>query len=382
MEIRVTARGATRLLARHPWVYRSDLVAAPERAGIYPVWGPRGLLALALFNPQSEIAVRAFHFGPAADPLATLLANLDQAIKRRSAARQAQPHGAFRLVHGEGDFLPGLVIDAYGPYAVLQANAAAWEPLLPQVAQRLLDAGLEGVLARHDARSRRLEGLPEEGGVLAGSLPPSVWVEEGEIRYRVDLLEGQKTGAYIDQRDNRLRLASFTGQRALDVFSYHGSFALHLAGFAEVTAVDSSQPALERAQENAKASGRTLNTVQANAFEFLREQERQKQRYDLIVLDPPALAKQRRDLERARAAYKELNLRAFKLLAPGGILATASCSHHLAEPDFYQMLSQAAADAHRSVCLLERRSQGWDHPVLLNVPETHYLKLALLEILG
>lgn len=382
MEIRVSVRGAARLLARHPWVYRSDVLAAPQQAGLYPVWGPRGFLALALFNPQSEIAVRAFRFAPAADLVAALLQNLDQALQGRQKARQEQPRGAFRLVHGEGDFLPGLIIDAYGPYAVLQANAAAWEPLLPQVAQRLLDWGIQGVLARHDLRSRRLEGLPEEGGVLAGELPPSVWVEEGEVRYRVDLLEGQKTGAYIDQRDNRLRLAAFSGNRALDVFSYHGSFALHLDQFAEVTAVDSSQAALERAQENARASSRRLDTVQANAFEFLREQERQKQRYDLIVLDPPALAKQRRDLERARAAYKELNLRAFKLLSPGGILATASCSHHLAEPDFYQMLMQAAADAHRSVRLLERRSQGWDHPVLLNVPETHYLKLALLEILG
>ncbi|RIH83786.1 Ribosomal RNA large subunit methyltransferase I [Meiothermus luteus] len=384
MKVRVSARGAARILARHPWVYKSDVLEGPQTPGLYPVQGPRGSLGLALYNPLSEISVRVFAFEEADSPLEALLANLRQALARRKAALMAEPEGAFRLVHAEGDLLPGLVLDYYAGHGVVQVGSAALEPLTQRFVEVLQDeVAMESLLAKNNHKPRSLEGLPLEVRPLWGRVPDAVTVREGSVLYRANLKEGQKTGAFIDQRDNRIRLEAFGGKTALDVFSYHGSFALHLArGFEQVVAVDSSPSALCRAEENARVNGLgNLITLEANAFEFLRAEERRGARYDLVVLDPPAFAKSRRDLERAYAAYKEINLRALKLLAPGGILATASCSHHLTEPLFYQMLAEAAADAHRSVRVVERRGQGWDHPVLLNVPETHYLKFAILEAL-
>lgn len=384
MNVRVNARGAARLLARHPWVYRSDVLEGPQQPGLYPVQaGPR-VLGWALYNPVSEISVRAFCFGAAEDPQGALLENLRKALQRRKEAITQEPQGAFRLVHAEGDLLPALVLDYYAGHGVLQVGSAALEPLTPTLVEVVWgELRLQSLLAKNDQKTRSLEGLPLEVKPLLGQVPSAVTVREGGIVYRVDLMEGQKTGAFIDQRDNRIRLEAFRGETALDVFSYHGSFALHLAqNFKQVTAVDSSAAALQRAKENAQANGLANITFQeANAFEFLREEERRKARYDLIVLDPPAFAKGRRDLDRAYAAYKEINLRAMKLLPSGGILATASCSHHLSEALFYQMLTEAAADAHRAVRVIEKRGQGWDHPVLLNVPETQYLKFAILEVL-
>jgi 23S rRNA (cytosine1962-C5)-methyltransferase len=338
---------------------------------------------LALYNPASEITVRAFAFSAWSDPQAVLLDNLRKALGRRKAAIRANPEGGYRLVHAEGDLLPALILDYYAGHGVLQVGSAALEPLTGDIVEVIREElPLQSLLAKNDPKSRALEGLPLEVKPLYGQVPASVEVQEGSIRYRVDLREGQKTGAFLDQRDNRLRLAEFSGKAALDVFSYHGSFALHLAShFERVLAVDSSQVALERAAQNARRNGfSNLQTQEANAFEFLRAEEKRRARYDLIVLDPPALAKHKRDLERAYAAYKELNLRALKLLTEGGILATASCSHHLGEPVFYEMLAEAAADAHRGVRVVERRTQGWDHPILLGVPETFYLKFALLEM--
>ena len=384
MKVRVSPRGAARLLARHPWVYKSDVLEGPNSPGLYPVQSARAVLGLALYNPASEITVRAFSFRDSGRPQEVLLENLRQALQRRKTAIAQEPAGAYRLVHAEGDLLPALVLDYYAGHGVLQVGSAALEPLTPALVEVIQsEIPLHSLLAKNDQKSRSLEGLPLQVKPLLGQVPKTVEVREGTIRYRVDLQEGQKTGAFIDQRDNRLRLQAFKGKTALDVFSYHGSFALHLAqGFERVIAVDSSAAALHRAMENAQLNALTnIAAIEANAFEFLREEEKRTTRYDLIVLDPPAFAKGRRDVERAYAAYKEINLRAMKLLISGGILATASCSHHLSEPLFYQMLAEAAADAHRSVRVVEKRSQGWDHPVLLNVPETHYLKFALLEVL-
>ncbi|WP_027881782.1 class I SAM-dependent rRNA methyltransferase [Meiothermus rufus] len=384
MKVRISPKGAARLLARHPWVYKSDVLEGPANPGLYPVQAGRKTLGLALYNPASEITVRAFSFEESPDPLEVWLANLRQALRQRQAALAQEPEGGYRLAHAEGDLLPGLVLDYYAGHGVLQIGSAALEPLMPRLVQVILEEiPLRSLLAKNDQKSRLLEGLPLEVRVLQGAVPEKVVVQEGAIRYQVELYQGQKTGAFLDQRDNRLRMEGFRGQSALDVFSYHGSFALHLArGFTQVTAVDSSAAALERAQENAQLNGfDNLTLHEANAFDFLRKEERRQARYDLIVLDPPAFAKSKRDLERAYAAYKEINLRALKLLGRGGILATASCSHHLGEPLFYQMLTEAAADAQRTVRVLEKRGQGWDHPVLLNVPETHYLKFALLQVL-
>lgn len=383
MRVRVSPKGAARLLAHHPWVYRSDVVGGPKEPGLYPVQAGAGVLALALYNPASEITVRAFSFDKSERPQEVLLDNLRKALRRRKKAITQEPQGAFRLAHAEGDLLPALVLDYYAGHGVLQVGSAALEPLTEALVEVIRsEVALQSLLAKNSHKSRSLEGLPLEVKPLLGQVPDAVMVQEGSILYRVDLKEGQKTGAFIDQRDNRIRLQAYRGKTALDVFSYHGSFALHLAqGFEQVVAVDSSAVALQRAQENAQANRLSNITFkEANAFEFLREEERRRAHYDLIVLDPPAFAKSRRDLERAYAAYKEVNLRAMKLLPRGGILATASCSHHLSEAMFYQMLAEAASDAHRTVRVVEKRGQGWDHPVLLNVPETHYLKFAILEI--
>uniref|UniRef100_A0A7C2C1E5 Class I SAM-dependent rRNA methyltransferase n=1 Tax=Thermus islandicus TaxID=540988 RepID=A0A7C2C1E5_9DEIN len=362
MRILVNERGAQRLFARHLWVFRGDVVSGPDAPGLFPVYWGKRFLALALYNPHTDLAVRAFRFGPASgeDPEEALLANLRRALARREEALAREPEGGWRLAHAEGDLLPGLVVDYYAGHAVVQATAYAWEPLLPRVAEAL-GPYVQSVLAKNDARARALEGLPLYVRPLRGEVPE---------------------GAFLDQRENRILMERFRGERALDVFSYAGGFALHLAlGFREVLAVDSSREALARAEENARLNGLRLKTLEANAFDLLRDLEKAGERFDLVVLDPPAFAKGKKDLERAYRAYKEINLRALKLLKEGGILATASCSHHLAEPLFYEMLKEAAADAHRVLRVLKKRGQPSDHPVLLNHPETHYLKFALLEVL-
>jgi len=384
----LSPRGAARVLARHPWVWESDVRSLPDRPGIHPVHGPRGLIGWALTNPRSLIQVRVFHFGATDDPLAALWANLERALAFRKDAYENEPEGGFRLVHAEGDLLPGLVVDGYARHLVVQAHAAAWEPLLGELALRL-EAALKpaGILARHDAAVREREGLERYVRSLAGRIPEAVEVREGAVRYRVQLQGGQKTGAFLDQRDNRLRLEAYLEgrgyRRALDVFSYQGLFALHLARHVPaVEAVDSSAAALEAARTNAALNRlENLDFTEANAFDLLRQRQRAGERYDVIVLDPPAFAARKADRERALAAYKEVNLRALKMLNRGGLLVTASCSHHVSEADFYAMLASAAADAHRVVRLREQRGQGWDHPVLLTVPETRYLKLALMEVL-
>lgn len=352
---------------------------APSEPGLCRVVGPRGFLAWAFFNPRSQIALRAFAFEDQ-EPLAALKERFERAFHRRRSALEREPQGGFRLVHAEGDFLPGLIVDYYAGYLVVQVLSAVLEALRPLWVPWLQELPVRGVLARNDPPTRLQEGLPREVGVLFGAVPEEIWVEEGSIRYVVNPWQGQKTGAFLDQRENRLRLESLQGERALDVFSYQGGFALHLRGFREVVAVDSSRPALLRAERNAQANQFELRTVEANAFEFLREESRSGARWDLVVLDPPALAKGKSELARAYAAYKELNLRALRLLRPGGWLATASCSHHLSPELFEAMLQEAAADAHRSLRVEFWGGQGWDHPVLLNVPETRYLKFALLEV--
>jgi len=389
MKVLLGPRGVRRVLARHPWVWQSDVIHLPAKAGIYPVAGKRGILGWALVNPNSLISVRVFHFGDSDDPLAELWRNLETALAFRESAYRNDPQAGLRLAFAEADLLPGLVIDSYARHLVVQAHAAAWEPLLDELSARISDIlEPESILARHDSPLRDKEGLPRYVRPLAGQPPARATVREGEVRYQVELLGGQKTGAFLDQRDNRIFLGNFLagrgGGRGLDIFSYQGLFALQMSPHLEsVELVDSSAAALAAARENA-ALNRTGNLVftEANAFDLLREKERAGETYDVIVLDPPAFAAKKSDKQRALAAYKEINLRALKLLRPGGLLATASCSHHVSEAEFYSMLSAAAADAHKLIRIRARRGQGWDHPVLLTVPETHYLKFALLEVLA
>jgi 23S rRNA (cytosine1962-C5)-methyltransferase len=379
MTVTLAARGKARFETGHPWVYKSDVAVLPQTAGLEDIADMRGQhLGWALVNPKSEITVRFVSRGVQRP---NILQRLERAIAFR---RSLQIDGdSFRLVHSDADGLPGLTIDKYGDHLVMQQNCAALEPLLPDIV-RVLQRELapRGILARFDAKARTLEGLDSKLTVLHGEVPEWLEAREGQIVYRVDPWYGQKTGAFLDQRDNRAALAKVAYGRSLDVFSYHASFGLYLAAVCDhVECIDSSAAALERGEQNASLNGfSNMSFTEANAFDWLHQRDTAN-RYQTISLDPPALAKARKDLDNAYRAYKELNLRCFKLLEPGGILGTASCSFHVSEADFYTMLEHAAADAGRMVRVLERRSQAICHPEVLNFPESRYLKYALLQVM-
>jgi 23S rRNA (cytosine1962-C5)-methyltransferase len=291
---------------------------------------------------------------------------------------------AYRVVHGEADGLPSLICDRYDRWLVVQLMSAGLESARTEIVHALLEVtGAEGILARNDATVRSREGLSREVVLLHGDVPRQIEVVEHGVRYLADPWTGQKTGAFLDQRENRVMIGDLARGRALDCFSYHGSFALHLARHAaEVIALDSSGPALARAAENVALNGYTnVKLVEADAFEYLREREMAGDQFVTIALDPPAFAKNRGTVPAALRGYKEVNLRAMKLLAPGGLLYTASCSFHITKPLFLEMLQAAASDSGRRIALRAIRGQPADHPEVLTIPETGYIKGAILEAL-
>lgn len=385
----VGERGAARLAAGHPWVYRSDVRAPAATAGFAPVVDGRGrAYGWAAVHPTSQIAVRMVHPHDRPVDAALLLERLDAALDRREAlhtdpdAAMAGTTGA-RCVHAEADGLPGLVVDRLGPVLVVQNGCAALEPHLPALVARLVARlGPEGVLGRFDGRARALEGLPQGLPVLHGTVPDEVTVHDGLLAWPVAPRGGQKTGAFLDQRLNHRRLARHARGHALDAFAYHGGFGLHLlrAGAEDVELVDASADALAAAARAAALNGLPTPTcTRADAFDRLRDLDRAGDRFDVISVDPPALAKRARDVPRALAGYKELNLRALRLLAPGGVLGTSSCSAHVQEAEFLNVLADAAADAGRVVHVLGRFGAGPDHPERLGFPESRYLKFVLLQ---
>ncbi len=378
----VTTKGALRWRAGHPWIFRSDVARAPEvPAGVVRVRDHRqDVLGWALWSPTSEISLRLLDRNPAATVDAAWWKDrLARAIARRAALRSTN---ACRLVHGEGDGLPSLVVDRYDRWLVVQllsAGVETWRDAIIAALSELLQP--EGILARNDAAVREREGLARSTELLAGSVPEEIEVHEGEVRYLAAPWTGQKTGAFLDQRENRLRIGALARGRVLDCFSYHGSFALHLAARADsVVAVDASAAALARARLNAgRNAGCPIEWVEADAFAWLRDAERQGTRFDTIVVDPPAFAKNRGAIGSAIRGYHEVNLRAMRLLSPGGLLFTASCSYHLTKPRFLEMLEGAAADSGRRIALRDLTGQPLDHPEILSIPETGYLKGAVLE---
>ena len=378
----VSAKGAARWTAGHPWIYRTDVYAEPHDApGITAVTDRRGRhLGQALYSPASEIRLRLLTRGTEPIDAAWWGAQIGAAAARRAAITDS----AYRVVHAEGDGLPSLVVDRYGPCVIAQLLSAGLESVRDDVLAGIRSAlNPDGILLRNDAGIRRHEGLPLEVVPAYGTVPQVLEVMEHGIRYLAAPWSGQKTGAFLDQRENRALVgeAAPAGGRALDLFTYHGSFALHLArAAAQVVAVDSSEEALARGRENASVNGLT-NIVwrEANAFDLLRELERQAERFDTIVLDPPAFAKTKESLARALAGYKEINLRAMRLLVPGGVLFSCSCSYHVNRAAFADMLAAAARDSGRRLQLLRWTGAGRDHPEILNVPETGYLKGALLR---
>lgn len=380
---RVSERGARRWTERlHPWIYRSDVVQPPAGGpGVVRVCDVRGtVLGLALWSPASSINLRMLTREERVIDERFWADRLARAVAYRDDLALAAD--AYRLVHAEADRLPSLVVDRYGPYLVVQLLSAGLESCRREIVGALQAViRPQGILARNDVPVRRYEGLPRRTELLAGEVPERLEVREGAVRYVVEPWTGQKTGAFLDQRENRQRAGALARGRALDCFTYHGSFALHLAWTAhEVVAVDSSGDALRRAADNAALNG--LDNIQwreTNAFDFLRAEVAAGARYDLIVLDPPAFAKRRQDVASALRGYKEINLRALRLLADSGILCTFSCSYQVDTARFRAMLESAAADAARPVRWLEAREQAPDHPQLLQIPESTYLKGAIVQ---
>ena len=381
----VSARGADRWAAGHPWIYRSDLIDPPDTpAGAIIVTDrARRPLGVALYSPASEIALRLLDRDPSA-PLdhAWWRNRIAHALARRTPLLAST--NAYRVAHAEADALPSLIVDRYDRWLVVQLLSAGLERFRTPIVDALRELlEPEGILARNDTAVRTREALPRATEILFGEVPRQIEVTEHGVRYLAAPWDGQKTGAFLDQRENRVLAGSVARGRALDCFAYHGSFALHLARNAtHVTALDSSAPALARARENAARNGFTnIETVQTDAFEFLRDQENARAHYDTIVLDPPAFAKTRHSIEGALRGYKEINLRAMRLLSPGGMLFTASCSFHVSASLFRDMLRDAAADSGRRIALREFRGQPLDHPEVLTIPESGYIKGALLEAL-
>jgi 23S rRNA (cytosine1962-C5)-methyltransferase len=383
----VSARGEDRLLSGHPWIYRTDVGDVHAAAGDrVVVRNPRGrVLGHALFSDRSQIAIRMLAWGsldsdPADDAL--IARRIEAAIAfRQSLAIDAT---AYRLVHGEADMLPSLIVDRYGDYLVVQALSQGMDRLLPVVVSALQAlVHPVGILARNDPRARLLEGLDQRVDVIAGEVPDSVTVSETGVEYDVDLRRGQKTGLFLDQRENRAAAAQYAHGRLLDCFSYNGGFALVLGRrCSETLAFDISEDAVARVRRNAERSGVAVDARVGNVFDELRGLERLRERFDTIVLDPPAFAKNKAAVAKARAGYKEINLRALKLLNPGGTLVTCSCSYHVNEGAFAEIVSDAAVDAQAHVTVVEKRMQGRDHPVLLAAPETYYLKCFILRKLA
>lgn len=385
-KVTVTRRGAERIARGHLWIYRADVERAPagaEAGDVVALVDGRGrFLGKAFWSARSKIALRLVTRDEVPVDEAFLAGRLSDAIALR---RRAFGEERFvRLVHGEADLLPGLVADRYGDVAVVQTLVPATDRRKGLLAELLAGAlGLRTVVERNDVRVRELEGLEQVKGVLRGPAPGPLEYREGEVRMKLDVLAGQKTGAFLDQRENHLRAGEYATGRCLDCFSYAGGFALQLARRAErVTAVEMQPVAAGLLRENAALNrAENLEVVEANAFDYLRDRSEEEPAFDLVVLDPPAFAKNKESLPNARRGYKEVNLRALQVLVPGGILVTASCSYHLSAEMLEELVLDAANDAGRRVQVLERRGAGRDHPELAGVPETRYLKCLFLRVL-
>jgi len=385
-EVRVSRKGADRVTSGHPWIFSSDIA---DRDGAQPgqpvrVADPRGRpLGTAHYSSSSQISLRMLSRQVEDIGRDFFLRRLRAAEEhRRTVVRNTD---AYRVVHGEADLLPALVVDRYGDYLVVQTLDQGMDAAKSVIASSLEEIfHPKGIVARNDVAVREKEELPLETTILSGEVPESVTVRMNALTLRADLMHGQKTGIFLDQRDNYRAAARYArGGKALDCFTSTGGFALHVAGKCEsVEAADSSAAALVTARANAAANGiANIDFKEADIFQLLSNYASARRHFSMVVLDPPAFAKSRRNLESATTGYKEINLRALRLLPPGGILVTCSCSHHLGESALLELVAQASLDANRTLRVLERRTQSQDHPILLTVPETLYLKCLILEVL-
>jgi len=383
--VKVSRKGANRLDEGHVWVYRSDIVTADGIApgALIGVADERGkFLGTALYSGASQIAIRMLSKEAIRDLDGLLRKRLQEAIAYRE--RVVGDTDAYRVVFSEADFLPGLIVDRYNDLLSLQVLTQAMDTeavrqvIISELRERLKPAA---IAERVDPRVRELEQLPARSSSLLQGEQKTTVFSMNRVRFHYEAFEGQKTGAFLDQRENYAAAAQYARGEALDVFCYHGGFALHLAQHcSKVTGIDSSRPALEVADRNAVLNGREVEWIEANAFDLLRDYASAGQHYDTVVLDPPAFAKSKSNLETALRGYKELNLRALKMLRPGGILVTCSCSYHVSPADFLEVVAQAARDMHRNLRIVENRTQAKDHPILPTVPETAYLKCIVLAV--
>jgi 23S rRNA (cytosine1962-C5)-methyltransferase len=388
----VNDRAAKRLRDGHAWIYASDILndAGTQPGALVHVVGPKDkILGSAIYSSSSQIRLRLLGreiLGSDDELLHLIRQRLWEAFSYRK--KLVHDSDACRLVFSEADRLPGLIIDRYNDVYTFQILTQAWDQ--PERKQAILETlqkltGAEHIVERADERIRELEQLPTmESAQAVGDKSRTIFTMNG-VKLQYDALGGQKTGAFLDQRENYAAAAQYARGEALDVCTYHGGFALHLARVCKsVTAVDISREALEVAEQNEKLNPAEnkpeIEWIEGNAFDLMKDYSSSGKLYDVIVLDPPAFAKSKKHLESAMRGYKELNLRALKMLRPGGVLVTCSCSFAVSEEDFLGMLTEAAQDAHRSVRVLEKRAQAKDHPILLGMPETHYLKCFVLSV--
>lgn len=384
-EVKVNRKAAQRVDAGHPWIFASDIVDrdGAQAGAAVKVTDPRGrVLGCAHYSEASQISLRML--SRQAEEI-----DRDFFLARLRAAEQHRRHvvhnsDAYRVVHGEADLLPALVVDRYGDYLVMQTLNQGMDAARHLIAECLGEIFQpKGIVARNDVAVRSKEALPLKSEVLAGEIPTAVMLEMNGLKLRADLLHGQKTGIFLDQRENYLAAARYArGGKALDCFTSTGGFALHLAAHAQhVEAVDSSASAIAAARANASANGiKNTDFKEADVFELLSGYASARRQYGLVVLDPPAFTKSKQNLEAAARGYKDINLRALRLLGPGGILVTCSCSQHMSEALLLETVAAASLDAGRTLRVLERRTQSQDHPILLTVPETLYLKCLILEV--
>jgi 23S rRNA (cytosine1962-C5)-methyltransferase len=379
--VRVSRKGADRFRDGHPWIFRSDVLdssAAGPGDTVRVLDAQSHFIGQAHYSAASQIALRML--SRSADPV-----NLSERIANAQKFREqvVTDSTAYRLIHAEADFLPGLIVDRYGDCFAVQALSQGMDRALPLIVEELEDQfAPRAIVGRNDAAVRSLEELPRETSLLSGGLEGPVAIDMNGFHLEADLLHGQKTGIFLDQRENYLAAARYARGNALDCFTSTGGFALHLARVCEsVEAIDSSAPALAAAGRNAEANrAGNITFREADAFEILSSYASARRSFDTVVLDPPAFAKSRKQMDGAVRGYKDINLRALRLLGPGGVLVTCSCSHHLSEAMLLEIVAQASLDAGRTLRVLERRTQAADHPVLLTVPETHYLKCVILQV--
>jgi len=384
-QAKISTRGAKRIRKGHLWVYRSDVREVHEAEGgaIVSVVDEAGnFVGQAFYSDASEISLRFLTISNETIDREWWRSRLRQCGQRRAGI--AQETDAYRLVYSEGDLLPSLIVDVYAGIMVMQNLSQGSEQAKGDLAELLVEEfGPRGIVERNDARVRELEGLELKSGVLFGDKPEEIEIRQHGVRFVVSPLGGQKTGAFLDQRENYLAAKRVVFGRALDCFTFNGGFALHLAPACDsVLGIDISAEAIAGAQRNASLNDAgNVEFRAANVFDALREMEGAGERFDTIVLDPPAFAKNRASIKSAVRGYKEINLRALKLLNPGGVLITCTCSYHLSEELFVEIIADAALDAHRRLQIIEKRGQSTDHPVLLGVPETHYLQCVIARVI-